>query len=164
MNTKSISRKTATSSRSEVQTKMYEVEVVYKGPLTSELPKITSSISACQTFRQFIDDRKLDYKEMFYVMLLNKGNFCIALSTIGIGCTNSVNVNVKEILQLALKTNASGVILMHNHPSGNTKPSEADERITRRIKGAADLFDVQLIDHLILTREEYHSFADNGAI
>jgi len=106
--------------------------------------------------------RKIGFKEMFYVHLLNHANYCLGVSQIGLGSTSGVVVNYKEIFQLAIKTNATGIILSHNHPSGNCKPSDADISITQKLKVASEYMDLKLLDHLILTSEGYLSLADEG--
>jgi len=70
----------------------------------------------------------------------------------------------KVIFQIALKANACSIILAHNHRSGNTKPSEADRSLTRKLSQAVELFDLPVLDHLILTEEGYYSFADEGEL
>ena len=70
----------------------------------------------------------------------------------------------KVIFQLALKANACGIILAHNHPSGNIKPYDADIRLTRKLKDAGQLLDLPVLDHIILTSEAYYSFADEGIL
>jgi DNA repair protein RadC len=73
--------------------------------------------------------------------------------------------DVRVILQAAIKTNASGIIVCHNHPSGNLNPSESDSKLTQKIKEAGNIMDIQLLDHLILTTDDnYYSFADNGLL
>ena len=113
---------------------------------------------------QSFDTRKIDYKEMFYVVLLNRANYCLGYSHISTGSTSGTVVNIKEVFQLALKTNASSIILAHNHPSGNMTPSNADINLTQKIKNGCELFDIQLLDHLIISSLNYYSFADNGKI
>lgn len=71
---------------------------------------------------------------------------------------------LKKIFQVALKSNASSIILAHNHPSGNLQPSEADIKLTRKIKDAGTNLDLPVIDHIILTSESYYSFADEGLL
>ena len=70
----------------------------------------------------------------------------------------------KIILQTALKVHASGIILSHNHPSGNLRPSEPDKQITSKIKEACKVLDLHLLDHIILTEESYYSFTDEGLL
>lgn len=143
---------------------LHEVEIVYLGPVVDASNKITKSKDAYDILELVFDRRKINYKEMFYVLLVNRANRCIAVSQIGVGATFGVAVNIKEILQLALKTNASGVILSHNHPSGNLNPSEEDKKLTYKVKSALELMDVNLLDHLILTNSSYTSFADEGIL
>ena len=97
-------------------------------------------------------------------MLLNRANKVLGFSKISSGGTSGTLVDVKIIFQIALKSNASSIILGHNHPSGNLKPSDADIRITRTIKEAGKMMEIPLVDHLILTDENYYSFADEGMI
>ncbi len=140
----------------------HEVHIHYKRPVYDKDKKITSSQSAEIILRDFADTDRLDYKEFFFVMLLTNANHVIAISEISIGCTNGTLVNTKEVIQLALLTNASGVIIAHNHPSGKLKKSTSDDTITQRIKGALSLLDMKLLDHIILTSESYASFSDEG--
>jgi len=77
------------------------------------------------------------------------------------GITGTI-ADVRLILSVALKTLASGLILAHNHPSGNLKPSEADKQITSKIRQAAKLLDIELLDHIIISSEGYYSFTDDG--
>jgi DNA repair protein RadC len=72
--------------------------------------------------------------------------------------------DVRITLQYAIKSNASGIIVCHNHPSGNLNPSESDTKITQKIKEAGNIMDIQLLDHLIINDEDYYSFADNGLL
>ncbi|WP_299216999.1 JAB domain-containing protein [uncultured Dokdonia sp.] len=139
-----------------------EVQIHYKRPVYDVAKKISTSQSAEIIFRDFADTDRLDYKEFFFVMLLTNANQVIAISEISIGCTNGTLVNTKEVIQLALLTNTSGVIIAHNHPSGELKKSASDDTITQRIKGALGLLDMTLLDHIILTTESYVSFADEG--
>lgn len=141
-----------------------EISINYK-PSTkvSELPKIISSKDAIKHFRDVWSDR-MQYVEETYALLLNRANKALGFSKISIGGTAGTVVDIKVIFQTALKSNASSIILCHNHPSGNLKPSEADIKITRSIKEAGKLMDIPLADHLIITDESYYSFADEGMI
>jgi len=121
--------------------------------------KITCSMDISQLVSPFLAD--LDH-EQFYVVLCNRANHVIKVECIGKGSISGTVVNLGQILKLASLNNASAVVLAHNHPSGNLKPSEADNVLTKRIKEALKLIDVQLIDHLIITQESYYSYADEG--
>jgi DNA repair protein RadC len=143
---------------------LQQIEIVYFGPNHPEPIKVDSSESAVKVLRDYYDMRKLDYKEIFYVLLLNRGNYCVGISKIGEGSTCSVTVNLREIFQLALKTNSTGVIISHNHPSGSPKPSEADNFLTRKVKEGLKLLDMTLLDHVILTSSTHYSYADEGML
>jgi DNA repair protein RadC len=84
--------------------------------------------------------------------------------SVSLGGISGTVTDVRIILQAALKANASGLLVCHNHPSGNLNPSDSDTTITRKIKEAGNLMDIQLLDHLILSSEDFYSFADNGLL
>jgi len=140
----------------------YEVEIHYKRPLFSSMQKIASSLEASTILRNYIDTNVLDVKEFFWIILLSRANKVLGISTITIGNTSGVTVNYREIIQLTLLSNASHIIVAHNHPSGKLAPSENDKSITEKLQEGLKLFDTKLLDHLILTSEAYYSFADEG--
>ena len=88
----------------------------------------------------------------------------LGYSVVSQGGTASTVVDTKMIMQTALLANASNILLAHNHPSGNLRPSIEDKKLTDRITNAGKLFDIRTIDHLIVTNESYYSFSDNGEI
>ncbi|WP_163324853.1 JAB domain-containing protein [Draconibacterium mangrovi] len=106
----------------------------------------------------------LDYRERFAVLLLSRSLKILGLSWISTGGVSGTVVDAKLIFQLVLKANASSIILLHNHPSGELRTSEADRSITRKIKEGAKLLDVEVPDHIIMTSEGYYSFADEGEL
>lgn len=98
-------------------------------------------------------------------MLLNRANKVLGIAEISRGGISGTVTDVRIILQYVIKSNASGIIICHNHPSSSLQPSESDTKITRKIKETAGLMDLQLLDHLILVPEgEFYSMADNGII
>lgn len=97
----------------------------------------------------------------FWILLLNNANQVLGFSETGIGTVKSVDVNFTEICQLAILSNAVGVVVSHNHPSGKLFPSSQDLKLTKRIQKGLDLFNIKLLDHLIITTESYYSFSDN---
>ena len=141
-----------------------EVELHYKRPLFSSMRSITSSQDANEILRDYIHPYVLDVKEFFWTIFLSRANGVLGISTIGSGDISGVMVNVREILQLTLLTNASHLIVAHNHPSGKLVPSERDRKITKKLQQGLLLFDAKLLDHLILTSENFFSFADNGEL
>lgn len=102
--------------------------------------------------------------EQFWVLLLNRSHRLIRKESVSEGGINGTVVDPKRIFRLALEHNASSIILAHNHPSGNLNPSEQDLRITQKIKQAAGLFDIMLVDHIIAGDNCYYSFADEGVL
>ena len=142
----------------------YEVQLHYKRPIFSSMKSISNAKDANTILKQFINLNQIDVKEFFWVILLNYANKVLGISEISIGSSSAVTVDVKEICQLALLTSSLAVAVVHNHPSGKLKPSEADKRITKKIKKVLDLFGISLLDHLIITSEAFLSFADEGII
>lgn len=126
--------------------------------------KITSSVDSYNVFKSFYDADLLELQECFIVVFLNKAHNTIGWIKISSGGISGTVADPKIIMATALKCAASSVLLSHNHPSGNEKPSENDINLTKKIKSACTYFDIQLLDHIILTNENYYSFADNGII
>ena len=95
-------------------------------------------------------------------MLLNRANRVLGLIDISLGGTAGTIADPKVIFAAAIKSNACGIILVHNHPSGNLKPSQQDLDLTRKIKAGGQLLDIVVMDHMIITSEGFFSFADEG--
>jgi len=130
----------------------------------SQRPKINSSEDAHKILRQYWADEKMELREEFKILLLNRANKVLGLVNISAGGVSGTVADPKIIFASALKANASGIILAHNHPSGNLKPSEADLNLTNKVKKAGQLLEIAVLDHLILTSEQYFSMADEGMI
>jgi DNA repair protein RadC len=142
--------------------KVSEVEIVYRNRVkASERIKIHKSNDCFELLKSYWED-KLDYCEQFYLLLLNRANIVLGVSKISEGGISGTVVDPKRIFQVTLKANASSIILCHNHPSGSLVPSEADRRLTRKIRDAGALLDITTLDHLIITSDGYYSFADQG--
>ncbi len=106
----------------------------------------------------------IDYIESFYVVMLNLNNRLIGASKISVGSVGGTVADPKKIFQTALKANASGVVICHNHPSGSTTPSSNDKEITQDCVSAGKVLRLPVLDHIILTRDSYFSFSDEGLI
>lgn len=104
----------------------------------------------------------VDYCERFCVVLLNRSNNILGIKQISEGSVSGTVADPKKIFQIALAANAAGVILAHNHPSGNTQPSASDKLITNECKQAGAFLKLPVLDHIIVTRQGYYSFADQG--
>lgn len=102
--------------------------------------------------------------EVFRIALLNRANQVIHQETISEGGITGTVADPRIILRIALENHATGLILCHNHPSGNIQPSEADKAITSKIQQAAAVHDIRLLDHLIIGENSYLSFADEGLL
>jgi DNA repair protein RadC len=142
-----------------------EVELIYKPKVkASQRPRIITSNDAAQLLRQLWDANKIDFVEQFKVLLLNRSNKVLGIVEISSGGVTGTVVDCKLVFVAALKANACNLIISHNHPSWNLKPSKVDEELTQKIKQAGKLLDVSLYDHIIITSEGYFSFADEGLI
>jgi DNA repair protein RadC len=123
-----------------------------------DLP-ITDPNAVAKAVRVRIRDKA---KEHFKLILLNTRNRIIGISTISIGTLNASLVHPREVFKEALIHDASSVILAHNHPSGDTEPSEEDLRITRRLQDAGRIMGIEVLDHIIVTGTDYLSFKGKG--
>jgi DNA repair protein RadC len=141
-----------------------EIEISYK-PLIkpSEMAKISCSSDAEKIFRS-IWGNSINYRESFYALYLNRANKVLGYQLISLGGICGTVVDVRCICQAALKASCSSIILAHNHPSGTNEPSDADIKITRKLKEAGSILDIALLDHLILMPEGYTSLADEGMV
>ena len=138
-----------------------EIEITYRPKLkASELTKIITSQEAYECLKPIFPS--LDYREYFYILCLNRNNKVLGYCQISMGGLSGTVIDVRIIMQVALKSNSSCLILAHNHPSGNLTPSDADIEITRKIRDAGKCLDIPVLDHLILSSESYYSFADEG--
>ncbi len=123
--------------------------------------KVTSSGDVFDYLSLHLSD--LTHEE-FWVLLLNRANEIITHKLVSEGGATATVVDVKKIARMALESHAVGVILAHNHPSGNIQPSDQDRALTKKIKSALELFDIVVLDHLIVCSSKYYSFADEGSI
>ena len=144
-----------------------EVSLTYATKVKpSERLAVKCSRDAHKIFFDSWDTATIEHKETVKMLLLNRANKVLGITTISEGGLSGTLMDVRMIFQYAIKGNACGIIIAHNHPSGNINPSESDQKITRKIKEAGNLLDIQLLDHIILTPEKeiFRSFADEGQI
>ncbi len=126
-----------------------------------ERKKINSSKDAFDILQTLVADCL--YEE-FWILLLNKANKVIKYECISEGGISGTVADPKRIFKIALENNASSLILCHNHPSGNLKPSDADIKLTKKVKEAGLFLEILVVDHLIIGDEKYYSFADEGML
>ena len=124
--------------------------------------KISTSLDAFQVLLQLYDDDTVDYKETAYALFLNKANNTIGWMKISEGGTSSTIIDQKIIFATALKCNASGIILSHNHPSGQLIASVEDRKMTERIVSIGFILGIEVLDHVIVCRSGYYSMNDEG--
>ena len=125
------------------------------------LPRIGSSNDVFELMRPLVGDLE---QEEFWVLYLNNANKVIYKKQISIGSKTSTLVDVRIIFKFGLEHGAVSIILCHNHPSGNLKPSQSDINLTKKIKEAGVFMDIKLLDHLIVTEKNYFSFADEALL
>ncbi|SNS06258.1 DNA repair protein radc [Belliella buryatensis] len=145
---------------------IYELQLSYKPKGNGKtLRKIRSSSDAFLLLNTIFDQELIAAREEFVVLYLNRAGKVFGYHKAFQGGVASVVCDPKIILGVALKSLASGMILAHNHPSGNLNPSEADISLTKKIRTACKELDIELMDHLILAPDGvYYSFADEGKI
>lgn len=140
-----------------------EIEIIYKTKVPASLrPIVKSSADSFQILSSFWNQNKIEIIEEFKIILLNRSNRVLGISSISSGGITGTVADPRIILVTAIKANAVSIILCHNHPSGNLTASGADIALTQKIKEAARYMDISVLDHIILTKTGYYSFADEG--
>jgi DNA repair protein RadC len=132
-----------------------------QGQIAEEKTRISSSKDVFDIMSPLMSDL---VHEEFWVLFLNRSNKVLGKFKLSQGGISGTVTDVRLVMKKAIEFLASGIIISHNHPSGNLQPSELDTKITQKIKEAGNLFDIQLMDHIIVGEKEYYSFADNGLI
>lgn len=144
--------------------KVKEIRISYREKIrTTESTPIKSSNDAGKLFYDTWNKDSIGVQETFKVLLLNNANKVKGIYQLSTGSITGTLVDMRILFAVILKTLATSCLLCHNHPSHKLKPSQADLQLTEKIKKAAQLFDINILDHLILAPNgEYYSFADNG--
>ena len=127
----------------------------------AERRQILSSETVCEILRPLIGDIEI---EEFWAIYLNQSNSVIRKERLSAGGLTGTYVDVRLIMKGALLSNATGMIIAHNHPSGNEKPSGEDNLITEQVKKAAEVLNIRLLDHVIITSNTCYSYMDNGML
>lgn len=140
-----------------------EIKISYSTTSTPKI-KITSVNKAFEVLLNSWDLDTIELQEEFKVLLLNRANEVLGIYPLSKGGITGTVVDSRLIFAVALKCNATGILLCHNHPSGNLKPSDNDITLTRSIKKCADFLDITLIDHLIITKNGFFSFSNEGKL
>jgi len=140
-----------------------EISISYQSGINRPV-KITNSEDAYNILLANWDTGIIELQEEFKVLLLNRNNIVLGVCCLSKGGVSGTVVDAKLLFSVALKCNASSIIVAHNHPSGNLKPSEADIRLTKNLKEASKLLDIVFLDHLVITKKGFTSIADSGLV
>jgi len=143
--------------------KVSEIKVSYSNKNQSKV-KVTNSKIIYDLIINHWDLDIIEYQEEVKIILLNRSNIVLGIYEMSKGGITGSIVDIRIILGVALKCGASSIIMIHNHPSGKLIPSDTDKLITKRLKEACELIDINLMDHLIFSKDGYYSFADNGIL
>lgn len=145
--------------------KVSEVQLTYKPNFKpANRPQIKSSQDCYDILIGHWNFGLISFLEEFKIILLNRNNRVLGLVDVSMGGVSGTIVDPKVVFAIALKANSSGLILCHNHPSGNLKPSDADIKLTAKLKEGAKLLEIEIHDHLIISENGYYSMADDGII
>ncbi len=147
--------------------KLPEIHIVitYKGAKRSELRTITTSRHIYEVLKEMFNTDTIEWSEEMILICLSKANKVLGFYRVSSGGITGTICDPKVVYTIALNcAGTCNIIIAHNHPSGNLRPSQADESLTQKIKGAGLLLDIKLLDHLIYTDEGYYSFSDEGML
>lgn len=140
-----------------------EIEVSYNPQRIADY-KISDSSKTYELILSQWNWKEIEMLEEVKVIFLNRNNIVIGIYNLAKGGISQCTVDIRIILGIALKSLSTSIILVHNHPSGNLQPSQSDKEITQNLKEACKMVQIALIDHLIITKENYYSFADEGLL
>jgi DNA repair protein RadC len=142
-----------------------EIQLIYKSKIKLSLrPQINNPHVAVSILRKYWDKDKIDFIEQFKVLLLNPAKKFVGMYEVSSGSTRGTTCEPKLVFVAALKANASGIIIAHNHPAGSLKPSVADIALTAEFQQWGKILQIPVLDHIILTSESYLSFGNEGLL
>lgn len=139
-----------------------EVSISYDKNFLCKISGVLDAVDYCKSIPEF--ETRMEYQEVFAAVYLDTANNILCHQIISMGGINATVVDLRMIMATALKTLSTSIILCHNHPSGSLSPSAADVKLTNRIKEAAQLFDILVVDHIILTKNSFFSFSNDGKL
>ncbi|MDC7994040.1 JAB domain-containing protein [Altibacter sp. HG106] len=143
--------------------KISEIELSYKF-YSNEILKVSDSQSAYDLLLNNWNLNTIELQEEFKCLLLDRDNKVLGVYSLSKGGTAGTVVDVKLLMVTALKSKTHAIIIAHNHPSSNLKPSDQDKNLTKKIMDASNFLDITLLDHIILSNNGYYSFSDEGDI
>jgi len=147
----------------EISPNIAQVELVYRNKVkAADRPRVKSSKDAYDLLLSTWDKNKIELVESFKILLLDRRSACLGISEVSIGGISDCVADARIIFAIALKARASNLILAHNHPSGLVDPSEADIKLSKKLYQAGQILDVNVLDSIIVTPDNYYSLADNA--
>ena len=141
-----------------------EIQISYTRTRKEFLGRITNSQDAADFIRRTFRAGTIELQEYFITLYLNQANEILGYYNHTVGGINATIADRRLILATALASASVAILVSHNHPSGNLQPSQADVDLTKKLKDGAKTLDIQLIDHIIITKNGYYSFADEGIL
>ncbi len=143
-----------------------EVKLTYKPKVkASERPTIRSSSAMYKLLVEKVYDADtIEHREFVKLILFNRAGKLIGVHHLSEGGINGTTMDVRVVMQSAILSNCSGIMISHNHPSGNMKPSPQDNQMTDNVKKACKIMEINFLDHIIVTTEGYYSYADEGGL
>lgn len=146
--------------------KVCDVKLTYNTKIkSSERPVMVQAADVYKLLIDYVYDKDIiQYKECLKLILLNKAGKLLGVAHISEGGINETSADIRIIMQAAILGNASNIILAHNHPSGSLKPSAQDDLVTMNLRKAAKLFNITVLDHIIVTDSGYYSYQDEGRV
>lgn len=141
--------------------KVAEVEVKYR-PSRHDKPSVEEAKVAANLFRDNWNADQLEYRESVKIMLVDTKKRCMGISVISEGGLNDCHLDLRILLQIALKGNAYAIILCHNHPSGDARPSPHDDKLTKQALNGCQAVGLKMLDHIIITADSYYSYLEGG--
>jgi DNA repair protein RadC len=148
-----------------IESTVHELEIVYKPGVIPTDKKVTNSEEAHRVLMQVFNHNTIACQEQVIVLHLDHANQVKGFQRLSYGGISTTTIDIRLVLSVALKSFASGLIISHNHPTGNTKPSDQDVQITKKLKDACEILDLKLLDHVIVTPGHgYFSFRDESLI
>ena len=143
--------------------KVSEIQVLYTNRNKRKV-KITSSKTAYDLALSHWNLNIIEFQEEVKMILLNRANVVLGIHELSKGGVSGSIVDIKIVSSVALKCHSTSLVLIHNHPSRNLKPSQADITITKKLKKACKYVDLTLLDHLIISKDGFYSFNDEGML
>jgi DNA repair protein RadC len=143
---------------------LQEIQILYRNKAKKSDRPIVKSSQDAYDYLIGAWSPQIERLEEFVILCLNRANKVLGFSKISSGGISGTVADPKVIFQVALKSNASSILLAHNHPSGNTNPSDNDIQLTKKLKKAGEFLELNVLDHLIITPHTYFSFADESLL